>query len=213
MEEIWKDIKFTDNGKDYDYTGYYQISNFGNIKSLARYTHPDKKGNRMWKKEKLLDTKNTDGKRATVNLRKDGKPTTFYVYRLVALHFIPNPENKPEVDHIIPVRDGGTNHVDNLRWVTTKENVNNPRTKEFVSRQKKGKKLSDYAYEQSYKAICKGEVIGTSIKDGSTICFKSAEEAKRNGYQINGCLRGERKAAYGYTWRYVNDERDDVDEE
>lgn len=57
MEEIWKDIKFTDNGKDYDYTGYYQISNFGNIKSLARYTHPDKKEIGCGKKKSCLTLK------------------------------------------------------------------------------------------------------------------------------------------------------------
>jgi hypothetical protein len=50
------------------------------------------------------------------------------IHRLVALTFIPNPENKPYVDHI----DGGrrNNHIDNLRWATPKENSNNEKTKE-----------------------------------------------------------------------------------
>jgi len=53
----------------------------------------------------------------------DGKPKHFSVSRLVAQHYIPNPENKPEVDHINRERDN--NHVSNLRWATRQENCDN----------------------------------------------------------------------------------------
>lgn len=53
-----------------------------------------------------------------ISLWKNGKPKTFFIHRLVATYFIPNPYNKPQVDHIIPVRDGGTDDITNLRWVT-----------------------------------------------------------------------------------------------
>ena len=56
-------------------------------------------------------------------LCKDGKHKTFKIHRLVALHYIPNPENKPEVDHIN--RDIKDNRVDNLRWATRSENTQN----------------------------------------------------------------------------------------
>ena len=57
-----------------------------------------------------------------VSLCKNGKVKQFYAHRLLALHFIPNPENKPEVDHINGIRDD--NRLENLRWVTHKENMN-----------------------------------------------------------------------------------------
>lgn len=50
------------------------------------------------------------------------------VHRLVGFAFIPNPENKPEIDHVIPVSNGGTNEATNLRWVYKIENRNNEQT-------------------------------------------------------------------------------------
>jgi hypothetical protein len=59
-----------------------------------------------------------------VGLRNGGiKPINKYIHRLIAEHYIPNPENKPEVDHID--RDKTNNRIENLRWVTRKENQEN----------------------------------------------------------------------------------------
>jgi len=58
-----------------------------------------------------------------VYLWRDGKGKYVPVSRLVAIHYIPNPENKPEVDHID--RDKDNNHISNLRWATKQENCDN----------------------------------------------------------------------------------------
>jgi hypothetical protein len=58
-----------------------------------------------------------------VNLNNDGKGKQFKIHRLVALHYIPNPENKPQVDHWN--RHRSDNRVENLRWVTASENQQN----------------------------------------------------------------------------------------
>ena len=65
------------------------------------------------------------------------KQHILYVHRLVAETFIPNPDNKPEVDHINT--DRCDNDVNNLRWVTRKENHNNPITKEHHKGKKDGR--------------------------------------------------------------------------
>ena len=58
-----------------------------------------------------------------VDLRRDGERKSFLVSRIVAQHYIPNPENKAQVDHID--RDIDNNHVSNLRWATGLENMQN----------------------------------------------------------------------------------------
>lgn len=102
MEEIWKDIIGFEN--------YYQISNFGRIKSLSY----NKAGF-----EKVLKL-NKSPFYYQILLCAEGVRKSIKVHRLVAIHFIPNPENKKEVNH--KDFDKLNNHVDNLEWVTPKEN-------------------------------------------------------------------------------------------
>ncbi|MBQ7704580.1 MAG: HNH endonuclease [Selenomonadaceae bacterium] len=93
-------------------TGYenlYQISTKARVKSFH-------KG-----KVKILKQGFSRGGYSSVSLHKDGKAKTHLVHRLVAKAFIPNPENKPIVDHIDCNRANAC--VDNLRWVTQKENI------------------------------------------------------------------------------------------
>ena len=112
MEEIWKDIQ--------GYEGYYQISNLGNVKSLER-TIIRSDGVVQVRKERIMNKRiSTDGYYiAKFNVNKKSK--SIAIHRLVAQHFIPNPDNLPEVNHIDTNRKN--NRVDNLEWCTHQENV------------------------------------------------------------------------------------------
>lgn len=89
----------------------------------------DRNGN-VFRNGKLMKQQTNTYGYKHIHLCIGGKVTTCLVHRLVAMAFIPNPDGKPCVDHI----DGNrkNNSVDNLRWVTIKENNNNPITKENV---------------------------------------------------------------------------------
>lgn len=101
--EIWKDIE--------GYEGLYEISNLGRVKSLPRNTT---KGG--------IKTVYKSGKSSyyKVLLCKNGKQKQPTIHRLLASAFIPNPDNKPQVDHING--DKTDNRIENLRWVTKSEN-------------------------------------------------------------------------------------------
>ena len=111
MEEIWKDVV--------GYEGYYKVSNTGKIKSLRRVV--EKSANIfVIKKEKELKLSIARGYFFT-KLCIDRKNTNISVHRLVAIAFIPNPENKRCVNH----KDGnkGNNYLENLEWCTHSENI------------------------------------------------------------------------------------------
>ena len=108
--EIWKDIK--------GFEGLYQISNYGRVKSLARYRISYSK--KVYVPEIIRRNGYDKNGYQILPLNKDSKKYVRKIHRLVAEHFIDNPENKPCVDHInCKVSD---NRVTNLRWVTVIEN-------------------------------------------------------------------------------------------
>lgn len=118
-QEIWKDIE--------GYEGLYQVSNLGRVRSLDRSIVMQTKRNGKALKPYMSFHKGTILKPvidphgyALVQLRKEGKPWYVRVHRLVAMAFIPNPENKPCINHLDNTRNN--NIVSNLEWCTYKEN-------------------------------------------------------------------------------------------
>jgi len=89
----------------------------------------------------------------------NGKEKKFLVHRLVALHYIPNPNNYPEIDHID--RNTQNNHVSNLRWVTNQENMDN---RDLISNT--GEKYICYQKDRDrYDIRVKGNRIHLKCKD------------------------------------------------
>ena len=127
-EEIWNPIK--------DFEGLYEVSSFGNVKALERYIMNN--GGRQHRAETILKPNIQKSGYKMVVLCKDGKIYPKLVHRIVAETFIPNPDNKPVVDHIDT--DAGNNNVENLRWATQKENCLNPVSRVHNSLSKTGHK-------------------------------------------------------------------------
>ena len=165
IDEEWTHI----NG----YDDLYIISNLGRVK---RYK------NGYWKSLKPI--KNNYGY-LSVNLYKNGKAKKYDIHRLVALHFIPNLENKSEVNHIDENKENNT--VWNLEWLTHKENVNHGTRNERIS-----KKVSCYDIETG-DFICEFESI--------TQAYDELKKSSNQGF-ISKCCRGKNKTAYGYYWSY-----------
>ena len=102
MEEIWKEIP--------GFEGLYQVSNYGEIRSTPR------RGTAGGVMKGHVDQKGY----INITLRKDGMQYTQKLHRLIAITFIPNPHNYPEINH--KDENKQNNRVDNLEWCTTSYN-------------------------------------------------------------------------------------------
>lgn len=178
--EIWKDIK--------GYEGYYQVSNLGRVRSLDRVCyqrHYSGVMSRHYRKGRIIKG-SARGGRKTVLLAKNGEEKTFPVSRLVALHFIPNPNNYPVINRL----DANTmnNRADNLEWCTQSHNI-------------------QYAYDNGTKIPPHMRKVKQYDLNGNYIrTWDSMAEAARsckghcNIYKV--CI-GKRNQAGGYKWEYA----------
>ena len=197
-EEIWKSIK--------SYEGLYEISSLGRVKSLNY---------RGTGKEKVL--KNIEDYKGylTVCLTKNGKQKKFKIHRLVAETFIPNPESKPCIDHINTIKND--NRIKNLRWVTHKENNNNPLTKKKYSenhREQTGENNPMYG-RTGEKCPTSKPVVQIDPNTNEVInTYSSASEAERQTEfkqsNISACCKNKfnrlgNNIYKGFKWMYLED--------
>ena len=164
--EIWKDIK--------EYEGLYQVSNLGRVKSLK------------YGKERILKPTTNKGNYLLVILYKNKKMKTYYIHRLVALTFLPNPQNLPEINHID--EDKTNNCVDNLEFCDRKYNINyGTRIKRFS--------------ESVSKKIDQFDLDGNFIRTWSSMCQAERELGISNG-KISQCCKGKRISTGKFIWKY-----------
>jgi len=172
---MWKDIR--------GYEGYYQVSDEGKVRRL-------KSGG------KTREVKNKDGLYYTVSLSKKCEKRTYAVHRLVAEMFIPRPVWNVEVNH----KDGNkhNNHVENLEWVTQRENL--AHAENVLGKPMFGKKA------RSCK--CLDAKTGKLIKEYASISEAARDVAADNfinaRVSITSACIGSRKTALGYRWKYTN---------
>lgn len=125
-----------------------------------------------------------------VALCRNGKRKFFTVHRLVALAFIPNPNNLPTVNH----KDENkiNNHVSNLEWATIKDNDNYGTRNERMARSKKKNPIIQYDLSMNIIAIHSG------VKDAQRVTG-----VNRNS--IREVCRRNKTTAGGYIWRYYSE--------
>lgn len=125
----------------------YMVSNMGRVKRLA-FNKRIGNNSLQYRPERLLTPRERNGY-LVVTLSQNYHSGAHYIHRLVALAFIPNPNNLPEIDHIDTNRKN--NNVINLRWCSRKENANNPITKRKQSSMRKGVKRGPMQMETKKK--------------------------------------------------------------
>ena len=159
------------------YEDFYEISSSGEIRSKDR-TMTDKIGRtRSWK-GKVLNPDIAPNGYYRVSFSINRKRKQFYVHRLIAEHFIPNPDNLPQVNHI----DGNklNNSLDNLEWVTVQDNVIHA-YKNGLIKHVSGKEHFNYGKFGSESKNAK-PVIATNVITNETKRYGSLIETKQDGF-------------------------------
>ena len=182
--ETWKDIA--------GYEGLYQVSDFGDVRSL-NYLHTGQM-------RVLKPVKNRKNGYLRVRLYKEGKAKFHYVHRLIITTFIENPNNLPEINHIDENKENNKvcSGMVNLEWCSHVYNINHGTRNERIAEARRGvynnPKLSDIVLQMTLDYVL--------VKE-----WPSTRECGRNGFNqscVSKCCRneyGKQGNVYkGYRW-------------
>ena len=173
--EVWKPIP--------GYVGFYEVSNFGRVKSL-NYKRTGT--------TKILKPKKDKYGYLIIHLSKNGLKKYYLVHRLVAMTFIPNPDNLPQINHRNEIKTD--NSVWNLEWCDTKYNCNYWSYKEkqsLIQRNNPKQSKLVYQYTLDYQLVR---------------VWPSSRECGRNGFDrrsVIKCCLGKQMFHKGFIWSYV----------
>ena len=167
MEELWKDIDIATN---------YAVSNLGKIKNMktGQLLDPGISGNGY--RQVSLKMKDTN------TFRKQ------YVHRLVAMYWLPNPDNKREVNH--KNLDRTDNRAENLEWVTSSENQKH--------------KYKNHDFKTSNRPVVQMDLNGNEIQIFKSIAAATQAVGLKSRSGIDGVCHGTRKTAGGYKWKFLD---------
>lgn len=193
--EIWKEIQ--------GFEGMYEISNLGRLKSKSRVIRDNRYG-KISSKDKILKQRKDKNGYLVLALNKDNKTYDIKMHRVIAKTFIPNPENKPQVNHKKGIKTD--NRVSELEWSTTHENQthryavlkrNGVNLGRFGSRNKLSKKVIQYSLDLKY------------IKTWQ--CINDIQRSL--GFLASGivsCCKKIQKSSKGFVWRYASNKKNKI---
>lgn len=183
--EMWKAVP--------GYEGFYEVSSWGRIRSVDKVIIRRRVNRRQSIKGKLLNPNKNDKGYNRIRLQAEGQRSkTFRMARLVALLFVPNPDNLPEVNHDDLNKDN--DHYKNLSWSTRMDNMRHAFENRVIRRYKNELNVAS-------KKVAQYDMAGKLIK-----LWPSMAEAKRSGFQASGICKvckGEVKQHAGYIWKYA----------
>jgi hypothetical protein len=178
-KEVWREVD--------GYNGRYLVSSYGRVATIRKTTC------------KILRQLVDKFGYAYISLTKNDKCKVVKVHRLVALAFIPNPENKPQVNHINSIKTD--NRIENLEWCTAIENIRHAvEAGRFIGR-KKGN-IKSGALNHRSKSV---EMMQNGMVMKKYGCISEATmELSIDRASISKCCSGHRRKAGGFEWRYAS---------
>ena len=183
----------------------YEVSNYGRVRRIdLNPTNPRGRPNKMYGHIFEPTKANNGYMRISIGMDRD------YVHRIVAKHFLPNPDNLPVVNHI----DGNkqNNYVGNLEWCTQKHNAEHASRTGLINRDSEERKIAavknlSIAQEKACKPVLQLNAVGEIVQE-----YESAKAAEfalsgKNGSHVAEVASGKSNhhSAFGYQWVYKED--------